>query len=68
MEENIKHKMDSKERISKAYHRLILQSGEVIPMAIVHFGKDGSVLSWERFTEELPSTIWVGGDFDMRLV
>ncbi len=46
----------------KAYHRLVLPSGEVIPHPIVIYDEEGNILSWHPMTHEEPFTEWVGGE------
>ena len=52
--------------IKKAFHRLILPCGEILPMAVVVFDVEGNVLSWHAMSQEEPFTEWIGGTYDLR--
>lgn len=50
----------------RAFHKIVLPSGEEVLMAVGTFDADGKLLSWEPLTHEEPFVEWVGGVFDAR--
>lgn len=50
----------------RAFHKIILPSGEEVLMAVGTFDADGQLLSWEPLTREEAFVEWRGGVFDAR--
>lgn len=49
----------------KAYHRLILPTGEIVQRPVILFDASGEVISWHQMKDEEPFTEWVGGEYHL---